>query len=65
MKNNAIKKAKNAMEVSYLVYRFIGLSVYGSPGANTSILSGLSTNSFNSSGSPLKGGKLGASTDPQ
>src|SRR5688572_30584273 len=39
--------------------------VKGSPGARTLIRSGLTIAFFNLSGSPLKGGKSGASTDPQ
>ena len=41
------------------------LSSKGSPGARTRIRSGLSTSSGNESGSPLKGAKSGASTQPQ
>lgn len=52
-------------KILHHLYFFMRSRVKGSPGANTTILSGLTTTSFRSFGSALKGGKSGASTDPQ
>ena len=60
-----VKFCYSAVEIFRINYFVFLLRTNGSPGAKTIIRSGFFTLSFKRFGSPLKGAKSGASTNPQ